>query len=148
MRSAAAEFALEDLTVGQSCTFEAAVTAADVDRFAAVSGDLSPIHLDPDFARRRGFSDRLAHGAYLTALASRLVGMSLPGRNALLLKVQMSFAAPAVPGMRLMVTGSVEQLSAAVRSAVLDVRITDADRLTAVAHGKLTVGFTEEASDG
>lgn len=147
MDSAAAALAFEDLAIGQRGEFETTVGEADIDRFAALSGDASPLHTDPDFARRRGFDDRLAHGAYLVALASRLVGMSLPGRNALLLKVEMSFAAPVVPGTRVRVAGLVEQLSEAVRSAVIGVRITDATRLSPLARGKLTVRFTEERRD-
>lgn len=143
----AAALALEDLAIGQRREFETAVGEADIDRFAVLSGDSSPLHIDAGFARRHGFDDRLAHGAYLVALVSRLVGMSLPGRNALLLKVEMSFAAPVVPGTRIRVTGTVEQISEAVRSAVIGVRITDAGKLSPLARGKLTVGFIEERGD-
>jgi 3-hydroxybutyryl-CoA dehydratase len=148
MSAVADAFVFEDLTIGQSCSFEVTVTGDDIDRFAALSGDLSPLHLDPAFARRRGFENRLAHGAYLAALASRLVGMSLPGRNALLLKTQMSFAAPAAVGTRVRVVGTVEQLSAAVQSAVVAVSIVDAESQAPLARGRLTVGFTGEKADG
>ncbi|HEY3909057.1 MAG TPA: MaoC/PaaZ C-terminal domain-containing protein [Stellaceae bacterium] len=147
MDSDAAALALEDLAIGQRYEFETAVADRDIDRFAALSGDVSPLHIDADFARRRGFDDRLVHGAHLVALASRLVGMSLPGRNALLLKLEMSFAAPVAPGTRVRVTGTVEQLSEAVRSAVVGIRITDAGTLAPLARGKATVGFTEERRD-
>jgi acyl dehydratase len=143
----AAAFRFEDLAVGQRSEFETLVTAADVDRFAALSGDLSPLHLDSDFARRYGFEHRLAHGAYLAALVSRLVGMSLPGRNALLLNMQMSFAAPVVPEIRVKVAGTVEQLSDAVRSGVIGIRITDALSSSLLARGKVVVGFLAEAPD-
>ena len=143
----AAAFTFEDLAVGQRSEFETLVTGADVDRFAALSGDLSPLHLDGDFARRCGFERRLAHGAYLAALVSRLVGMSLPGRNALLLNMQMSFAAPVVPEIRVKVAGIVEQLSDAVRSGVIGIRITDALSSSLLARGKVVVGFVAETLD-
>ena len=82
---AAATFALDDLIVGQRAQFDAVITGDDVDAFAALSGDASPLHVDSTFAHERGFADRVVHGAHLVALASRLVGMYLPGRNALLL---------------------------------------------------------------
>jgi len=146
--SAVEGFALDDLAIGQRSEFETAIGGGDIDRFAAISGDLSPLHTDAGFARRRGFDDRIAHGAYLTALVSRLIGMSLPGQNALLLKLQMSFAAPVVPGTRVKVSGVVEQVSDAVRSAVIDIRITDAARLSPLARGKATVGFVSELPNG
>lgn len=145
--SAAERFTLGDLAIGQRSEFEVVIDGADIDRFAAISGDFSPLHTNACFARRRGFNDRIAHGAYLTALASRLVGMSLPGQNALLLKLQMSFAAPVVAGTRVRVSGVVEQISDAVRSAVIDIRVTDAASRSPLARGKATVGFLGELPD-
>lgn len=41
--------------------------------FARASGDLNPIHTDPDFARAAGFDDVFAHGMLSMALLSRVV---------------------------------------------------------------------------
>ena len=142
MAYAAEAFDLEDLAVGQHAEFEAVIANDDIDRFAALSGDESPLHVDKVFARNRGYSDRVAHGAYLVALASRLVGMYLPGRNALLLAMQVSFVAAALPGARVRVRGEIEQLSDSVRSVVLKLTIHDVADETLLARGRLTVGFT------
>lgn len=141
----AAAFTLNDLIVGQRAEFDAVITGDDVDAFAALSGDANPLHLDAEFARERGFGDRVVHGAHLVALASRLVGMYLPGRNALLLAVSTSFAKPVLPGTRVTVSGVVEQLSDTVRSAVLKLRVVDRETGTTLARGRLTVGFTDAA---
>jgi 3-hydroxybutyryl-CoA dehydratase len=143
MRPSAAAFVLDDLTIGQRAEFDAVITAGDIDAFVAVSGDASPLHVDADFARARGFGDRVAHGAHLVALASRLAGMYLPGRNALLLAVNASFASPVLPGTRVTVSGVVEQLSDSVRSAVLKIRVVDSTTRATLARGRLTVGFTD-----
>jgi acyl dehydratase len=143
MRPAAAAFALHDLTIGQHAEFDTVITATDIDAFATLSGDHSPLHVDPSFARDRGYADRLAHGAYLVALASRLAGMYLPGRNALLLGVNASFTAPVLPGARVLVRGVVDQLSDSVRSAVLKLRVTDFETGATLARGRLTIGFTD-----
>ena len=142
MAYAAEAFDLEDLAVGQHAEFETIIADDDIDRFAALSGDKSPLHVDKAFARGRGYADRVAHGAYLVALASRLVGMYLPGRNALLLATQISFVAPAHPGARVRVRGEIEQLSDSVRSVVLRLTIHDTAAETLLARGRLTVGFT------
>ena len=144
MAYAAKAFDLEDLAVGQHAEFEAVIANDDIDRFAALSGDESPLHVDTAFARKRGYADRVAHGAYLVALASRLVGMYLPGRNALLLAVQVSFVATALPGARVRVRGEIEQLSDSVRSVVLRLTIHDVADETLLARGRLTVGFTAD----
>jgi len=144
MAYAAEAFDLEDLAVGQHAEFETVIADGDIDRFAALSGDESPLHVDKAFARNRGYADRVAHGAYLIALASRLVGMYLPGRNALLLAVQVSFVAPALPGARVRVRGEIEQLSDSVRSVVLKLAIHDISNEALLARGRLTVGFTAD----
>ena len=43
----------EDLSVGQSAETTKIVGAADVEAFAAVSGDTNPVHLDEDYARAK-----------------------------------------------------------------------------------------------
>ena len=144
MAYAAEAFDLEDLAVGQHAEFETVIADGDIDRFAALSGDESPLHVDKAFARNRGYADRVAHGAYLVALASRLAGMYLPGRNALLLAVQVSFVAPALPGARVRVRGEIEQLSDSVRSVVLKLAIHDIANEALLARGRLTVGFTAD----
>jgi acyl dehydratase len=145
MRPAVADYVLADLTIGQRAEFQAMFTGNDIDAFADLSGDTSPLHTDGAFARDRGFGDRVVHGAHLIALASRLIGMYLPGQNALLQSVNASFASPVLPGTRVTVSGVVDQLSDSVRSAVLKLRIVNSDTGATLARGRLTVGFTGPA---
>ena len=145
MARAAAAYSFDDLVVGQKADFDTVLTADDIDAFAGVSGDACPLHMDAAFAQDRGYPGRLVHGAHLVALASRLVGMYLPGRNALLLALNASFAAPVLPDTRVNVSGVVEQLSESVRAAVVKLRITDCNTGARLARGRLTVGFTDQA---
>ena len=142
MDSAVARLSFADLHVGREARFEVTVTAADIDRFAEVSGDVSPLHVDAAFARSRGFGGRVAHGVYLTSLVSRLVGVHLPGENCLLHAVAMQFRAPVLAGARLSVTGTVDQVSEAVRTAVVKVTVRDLGSDAVAATAKVTVGFT------
>lgn len=148
MVAGVSRFAFEDLRLGQEAGFEVVLSADDVDRFAALSGDVNPLHMDAGFARSRGFDGRVVHGACLTALVSRLIGVHLPGENALLQSVSMQFRRPVPAGTRLAVTGVVDQLSEAVRTAVVKVTILDAATGETAATGKATVGFTGPAGDG
>lgn len=148
MPAEVSRFAFEDLRLGQEAGFEVTVSEADIDRFAALSGDVSPLHVDGGFARSRGFGGRVAHGAYLTALVSRLVGVHLPGENCLLQSVAMQFRRPVLVGSRIMVTGVVDQLSEAMRTAVVKVAVRDLATGETAATGKATVGFTRPAGDG
>ena len=142
MTAVAQAFAFEDLAVGQHAEFEAVVDGGSIDRFAALSGDESPLHVDGEFARARGYAGRVAHGAYMVALASRLAGMYLPGRNGLLLAVQMSFVAPVLAGAHVKVRGEIDQMSDSVRSIVLKISVIGTVDGALLARGRLTVGFT------
>lgn len=142
MVSLVSRFGFDDLRLGQEAAFEVAVSEADIDRFAAASGDISPLHVDAVFARSRGFAGRVAHGAYLTALASRLVGVHLPGENCLLHSLAMQFRRPVLAGSRVEVRGVVDQLAESVRTAVIKVTVRDAASGEVAATGKATVGLT------
>jgi acyl dehydratase len=59
--------------------------AEDVAAFAAISGDFSPLHMDDEYARGTEFGGRVVHGLLVGSLFSQLVGMHLPGKQALYL---------------------------------------------------------------
>jgi 3-hydroxybutyryl-CoA dehydratase len=143
----AATLTLGELKVGMMASFDVHIGEHDIDRFAAASGDLNPLHMDACFARSRRFQGRVVHGAYFAGLASRLVGMYLPGRDCLLQTVQMKFHSPACAETEVRVMGEVDQVSEAVRSAVVKITIRAIPDGTLVASGKITTGFTEESSD-
>ena len=61
---------LDDLPIGRTHSISRTVSAADVDEFARLSGDLNPLHMDPDFAARTPFGRRVVHGLFTGALVS------------------------------------------------------------------------------
>ncbi|MCB1064312.1 MAG: SDR family oxidoreductase [Verrucomicrobiae bacterium] len=89
-----AEFGPDDLYPGLSAEFERALDQEDIDRFAEVSGDFNPLHIDPAYANQSNYQDTLVHGAFQVGMASALIGMHLPGRNVLLGGVSAKFLAP------------------------------------------------------
>lgn len=117
------EWTLEELTVGREACFQRCITEADLQGFAQLSGDHNPLHTDAAYARQAGFGDRVVHGAFLTALVSRFVGMELPGRRSLLLSMKLDFVAPSFVGDTLAVSGRVQSVHAEQRVVVLRMRI-------------------------
>ena len=43
------------------------ITAQEVERYAELSGDFNPIHLDGNYAKKYGFSGKVVHGMLTTA---------------------------------------------------------------------------------
>lgn len=142
MKSGIAEYQLHELLEGQEYAFEETITAAMVDDFAAVSGDASCLHMNDEFARSRRFTGRVVHGALLAGLLSRLVGMHLPGKNALLQSMNMNFKQPAYIGDTVTVTAIVDQISTAANVIVLKASIVNTLTGQTLAKGKVQVGFT------
>ncbi len=70
----------DDLTVGDLYLSPAQVVTVDeVHRFASLTGDLNPLHLDEEFAQRSPFGRPIAHGllglSYVAGLASKSPAM-------------------------------------------------------------------------
>ncbi|MBF0613776.1 MAG: SDR family oxidoreductase [Magnetococcales bacterium] len=94
----AAELTFQQIQVGETFRLEHCFTHEDVDRYAAISGDFSPLHMDANYATASGFSGRVVHGMLLAALFSQLVGMRIPGRQALYLAQDLAFRRPVTIG--------------------------------------------------
>jgi 3-hydroxybutyryl-CoA dehydratase len=139
---------LADIEEGQRASFRTTIDRASVEAFAALTGDISPLHMDDEFAVGRGFDRRVVHGALLGGYVSRLVGVFLPGRNGLLQSMRLKFLKPAYVGDEIEVVGVVTQVSPAVFVMVADVTITrvaDGERL---ATGQVQTGFTSQRNVG
>jgi 3-oxoacyl-[acyl-carrier protein] reductase len=83
-----------ELAVGMQSSFEKEITAEDVQAFAGLSGDHNPLHCNQDYAAQTNYSRCIVHGAFQVALASRMVGMSLPGQNVVVGSMRSRFPRP------------------------------------------------------
>src|SRR2546425_11226047 len=84
--------------VGTRATRERTITDDDIVRFAEVSGDRNPVHLDADYAARSPFGQRIAHGFLIGSLISAAIGMDLPGPGSIYLGQTLKFLAPVYIG--------------------------------------------------
>src|ERR1700712_2549770 len=103
----------EDLSLGQSAEMTREVGAADIDAFAAVSGDTNPVHLDAAYAAATPFGERIAHGMLAGAYISAVLGVKLPGPGAIYLSQSLRFRRPVKIG---------DQVTARVTVTALDDR--------------------------
>jgi acyl dehydratase len=139
-----AVIALSDIREGQTLALDIPIPATDIDAFAALSGDVNPLHVDEAFAQSRGFRARVVHGAFLASLVSQLVGVHLPGRDCLMHAVQLKFPNPAFVGDTVRVAAEVTHVSEAMRALVLKITISNAQTGLVLAKGTVTVGVTAE----
>ena len=84
----------EDLKTGLSATFSKTVTEADIVKFAEISGDTNPVHLDAAYAATTMFKQRIAHGMLSAGFISAVFGTIMPGPGAIYVAQNLKFKAP------------------------------------------------------
>jgi len=84
----------EDLSVGTAASATRTVTESDIVKFADVSGDHNPVHLDAAFAATTMFKERIAHGMLAASFISALIAGELPGRGSIYVSQNLKFKAP------------------------------------------------------
>jgi 3-hydroxybutyryl-CoA dehydratase len=84
----------EELSVGQSAEAEHTVTEETIQKFADVSGDNNPIHLDAEYAATTQFGERIAHGMLSAGFISAVIGTTLPGPGCIYLSQSLRFRRP------------------------------------------------------
>lgn len=92
----------EDFVPGKSLTSSIRrITLADIDSYAALTGEHHPVHMDDEFARAAGFRGRIAHGLFSLALIEGLksqLGVFERSVTASLGWTDIKFHAPLYPG--------------------------------------------------
>src|SRR5215469_14559665 len=91
-------YTIDELSVGMSASYERVITVADIEGFAAVSGDRNPVHLDDAYAKTTRFKGRIAHGMLGASFISTAIASRLPGPGSIYLAQSLSFKAPVRPG--------------------------------------------------
>lgn len=61
----------QPLRKGSEVVFSKTVSEADINQFAALSGDYAPNHVDETFMKKSTYGKRIAHGALLIAYTSK-----------------------------------------------------------------------------
>lgn len=104
----------EHLIPGVSSEFSRTVSDADVTRFAEITGDFNPVHMDAEAAAASPFGGRIAHGMLTAGLISAAIANGVPGPGAIYLSQSLAFKHPVRIGDT--VTARVEVVEVKARS--------------------------------
>ena len=99
----------EDYEIGQSAEFSKKITEEDVMKFAEVTGDYNPIHVNPEYAKTQMFGKQVAHGALSSGLISAVLGTKLFGPGILYGGQTVKFIKPVFFGDTLTAVGTVKE---------------------------------------
>ena len=99
----------KEITIGYSKKFTVKITSKMLEDFATLSGDYNPLHMDNKYAEKTQFKKQVCHGMLLTSFFSRLIGMYIPGKNALYFSQTVNFRSPCFVEDIVTVTGEVTE---------------------------------------
>tara|TARA_Y100000590_G_scaffold208445_1_gene236145 strand:- start:1846 stop:2289 length:444 start_codon:yes stop_codon:yes gene_type:complete len=102
---------LDNLHIGQKIEFTEVISESMVEKFAKLSGDYNPYHMDESYAEKTKFKKRICHGMLLASLFSRLTGMYLPGKGSLFFSQSLNFISPAFIDDKVTVEGEIVKIS-------------------------------------
>ncbi len=135
----------DEIQEGESATLVRALTEKELVLFAAVSGDVNPVHLDAEFAKTTMFGEQIAHGMWSGSLISAALATVLPGPGTIYLGQELSFRRPVKLGDTLTVTLTVKEKLSKNR-VVIDTLVTNQSEEKVVV-GTATVMAPTEKSE-
>lgn len=88
------QFIFDDLYIGQYFEKSLKVTEELGSKFADISYDYNPIHLDDDFANKSRFGEKIVHGMLIGSYFSGIIGNEFPGRGSIYINQELIFKRP------------------------------------------------------
>lgn len=134
-----ATYVIEELEEGMEVEFQRLITLKDIQTFAELTGDFHPLHTSETYAKSHGFSNIIAHGLLLSSLSSTIIGMKLPGENAIVLSQMFKYKKPVYPETQLLIKGVLEKIDERFALLEIKIKITSIDNKELFAIGKYSV---------
>ncbi len=110
------------MKLGDQYTTSHTLTQEEFNRFAALSGDDNPIHVDPQFSARTRFGRTVAHGMFLYSLVCGALAQFLPG--AVHLRQNLMFPNPSYVGETVTITLRVADIDPSTGLAKIETTVT------------------------
>lgn len=137
------EYKFSDITVGSTESFDIKINASMMDKFLDISKDTNPLHIDKDYAKDKGFSDKVVYGLLTSSFYSTLVGVYLPGKYCILQGIDIQFSKPVYIDDILKITGKVSYINEAYKQIEIKAAIVN-QKNKKVSKATIKVGMMDE----
>lgn len=111
----------------------------EVNRFAEVTGDKNPVHLDADYAATTMFKRPIMHGMLSASLFSKVFGTLFPGEGTIYLKQSLAFLKPMYVDTAYQAVFTVKEVVKDKNRAVIETLIKDKNTGNVCTSGEATV---------
>lgn len=136
-------YTFSDIEVGLEESFEVIIDESKMDKFLDISKDVNPLHIDSDYAKEKGFSNRVVYGLLTSSFYSTLVGVYLPGKYCILQGIDIQFSKPVYIDDILKVSGKVSYINDAYKRIVIKATISNQEN-TKISKATVKVGVIDE----
>ncbi|MFZ5754922.1 MAG: MaoC family dehydratase [Bacillota bacterium] len=83
-----------ELKIGMKESMTKKITKELIGKFAEITDDYNPVHVDEEYAKDTMFGKNIAHGMLSAGLISAVLGTKLPGPGNLYMSQELKFRAP------------------------------------------------------
>ena len=132
-----------EIEVGLEATFEVEVDKSMMDKFLEISNDINPLHIDNNYARKKGFPERVVYGLLTSSFYSTLVGVYLPGKYCILQGIDIQFSNPVYIGDALKICGKVTYINKSYKQVEIKSFITNQNNKR-VSKATIKIGVIDE----
>lgn len=108
-------YKFSDIKIGLEASFSVTIDAFKLYKFLEISNDTNPLHTDSEYAKKKGYSDRVVYGLLTASFYSTLVGVHLPGKYCILHAIDIQFSKPVYIGDNLEISGKVDYINEAYK---------------------------------
>ena len=136
-------YSIDELYIGKKASFTKTITEHDVYTFAGLCCDFNPLHVNAEYAKKSRFGERIAHGMLTASFISTIVGMLIPGADAIYCGQTLKFTAPVYFGDTITVNAEVTKIIPEKRLVIMRTTITNQDGKVVV-DGEATAMATKE----
>lgn len=134
-------YTYEEIEIGHEESFTYELNEEKMKAFLMITNDINPLHNDLEFAKEKGYSEKVVYGMLTASALSTLAGVYLPGEKSLIHSVEISFNNPVLlSNCPLEVVGKVIEKDDRFKQMTIKYTITDNNN-TKVSKGKMKIGF-------
>ncbi|WP_312031368.1 MaoC family dehydratase [Hujiaoplasma nucleasis] len=104
------QLTIQQIKVGDFASTKKVFLEEDVLKFAEVSTDYNPAHVDKEYPKQTMFKKQIVHGMLVGSLFSAIFGVQLPGLGSIYTKQSLKFTRPVYFGDEIEATCSVKEI--------------------------------------
>jgi len=137
------EYKFKDIKIGLLESFNKKINISMMDKFLDISNDINPLHIDKEYAKDKGFPDKVVYGLLTSSFYSTLVGVHLPGKYCILQGIEILFLKPVYIDDELKISGKVSYINEAYKQIEIKATIVNQES-EKVSKATIKVGVLDE----